>query len=111
MELEDEKWRLSNTTLVRRVAGEHYVQLRLLPSSPCCLVSQKRGRRHQGGALTIYITLQAHTERVAKAESGPIPTHEAPQELKGGNGKNGVRGDKKQGTESKPKDTEKLSSA
>ena len=53
MELEDEKWRLSNTTLVRRVAGEHYVQLRLLPSSPCCLVSQKRGRRHQGGALTI----------------------------------------------------------
>ena len=53
MEMEDEKWRLSNTTLVRRVAGEHYVQLRLLPSSPCCLVSQKRGRRHQGGALTI----------------------------------------------------------
>lgn len=39
-----------------------------------------------------------------KGRVGPIPTHEAPQE-------NGVRGDKKQGTESKPKDTEKLSSA
>ena len=57
------------------------------------------------------ITLQTHTERVVKAESGPIPTHKAPQELKGGNAKNGVRGDKKQGTESKPKDTEKLPSA